>query len=76
MRHPRLLGAAKASFLSTNKQGIEKQYDSNRQLQQAPYAARYEFSEKRLSCLGVVGDQYKFPEKDFMLTSNSMRMTK
>ena len=31
----------------------------------------YELSEKRVSCLGVVGGQYKFPEKDFILTPNS-----
>ena len=31
--------------------------------------------EKRVSCLGVVGDQYKFPEKNFMLISNSTGLT-
>ena len=31
--------------------------------------------KKRVSCLGVVGDQYKFPEKDFMLASNSTGLT-
>ena len=31
--------------------------------------------EKRVSCLGVVGDQYTFPEKDFILTSNSTGQT-
>ena len=31
--------------------------------------------KKRGSCLGVVGDQHKFPEKDFMLTSNSTGQT-
>ena len=31
--------------------------------------------KKRVSCLGVVGDQYKFPEKDFILTSNSTGQT-
>ena len=36
---------------------------------------KYEFPEKRVSCLGVVGVQYKFPEKDFMLTSNSTGQT-
>ena len=31
--------------------------------------------KKRVSCLGVFGDQYKFPEKDIILTSNSTGQT-
>ena len=31
--------------------------------------------KKRVSCLGAVGDQYKFPEKDFILTANCTGQT-